>query len=252
MKAPLIPALGLFLFLATFLTGQDPPEPLAREDLHVYLLIGQSNMAGRAPLAPDHGEGVKGCLLLNEQNDWEPARHPLNQYSTIRKGLGMQKLNPGWSFVRAMRKANPKVTIGLVVNARGGSKIEEWTRGTRFYQDLLKRAKAAQESGTLKGVLWHQGESNSGQPGPYLAKLKDLVENLRNDLEEPNLPFVAGQIKEGEAINQEIARLPAALPNTGVASSKGLKTMDRWHFDAPSMITLGERYAVEMLKLLEK
>lgn len=141
-----------------------------------------------------------------------------------------------------------------MVNAKGGSKIEEWAEDSRFYQDLLKRARAAQKTGTLKGVLWHQGESNSGKPEAHLALLKDLVTRLRDDLGVPDLPFVAGQIKEGEAINEEIAKLPEVLPLTAVASSKGLKTMDRWHFDAPSMTTLGERYAAEMrhLQKMEK
>lgn len=238
----------LLLLLPASGSGGIKPKEIPKENLHVYLLIGQSNMAGRAPLT-DAPEKIDGCLLLNGGNEWEPAQHPLNRYSTIRKGLGMQKLNPGASFARAMKKANPQATIGLVVNAKGGSKIEQWARDTRFYRDLLKRARAAQKTGTLKGVLWHQGESNSGKPEPYLDQLKDLVTRLRADLEAPALPFVAGQIKEGETINAEIAKLPKALPLTGVASSKGLKTMDRWHFDAASMTTLGERYAAEIIKV---
>ena len=225
---------------------------IAKKDLHVYLLIGQSNMAGRAPIAEAAAKDLERCLLLNATDEWEIAKNPLNRYSTIRKGLGMQKLNPGYSFAKAMKKADPKATIGLVVNAKGGSKIEEWAPDKRFYQDILKRAKAAQKTGTLKGILWHQGESNSSDSGSYLPMLKALVENLRKDLKLPGLPFVAGQIKEGEKINDEIAKLPGALPHTGVAPAKDLKTMDRWHFDADSMIKLGERYAREMLKLQKK
>jgi len=225
---------------------------IARKDLHVYLLIGQSNMAGRAPIDDTAAKEIEGCLLLNAFNEWERARNPLNRYSTIRKSLSMQKLNPGYSFARAMKKANPKTTFGLVVNARGGSKIEQWAPETPFYKAIVKRAQIAQKTGTLKGVLWHQGESNSGDPGSYLPKLKALVEELRKDLKDPDLLFVAGQIKEGEKINQEIAKLPGSVPRTGVAIAKGLKTMDRWHFDAESMIKLGERYAEEMLNLQKK
>lgn len=220
-----------------------------KEDLHIYLLIGQSNMAGRAPLDQVTSAPLEGTVLLNDKDEWEPAIAPLNRYSTIRKGLGMQKLNPGFSFAKEMRTAHPKATIGLVVNAKGGSSIEEWAPDKKFYQDLIKRSKAAQMTGTLKGILWHQGESNSTRAELYADQLKALVENLRKDLGTPDLPFVAGEIKEGEKINAEIAKLPDAVPQTAVASSKGLKTMDRWHFDAPSMITLGERYATEMLRL---
>lgn len=248
---PAIPLTTAFLFLlAAFGFGQTAP--VSQKDLHVYLLIGQSNMAGRAPIGPEAADELAGCLLLNDRDEWESAQHPLNRYSTIRKGLGMQKLNPGSSFARIMKKARPEARIALVVNARGGSKIEEWARDTRFYRDLLRRARTAKKSGILQGVLWHQGESNSGKPASYLAKLGNLVENLRKDLGTPALPFVAGQIKEGEALNEEIAKLPQTVAHTGVASSEGLKTRDRWHFDAPSMATLGERYAAEMLRLQKK
>jgi hypothetical protein len=242
-------ALLMFVGLAP---AQTRPAKIARVDLHIYLLIGQSNMAGRAPIDEAAAEEITGCLLLNTENQWEPAQNPLNRYSTIRKGLGMQKLNPGYSFAKVMAKENPKATIGLVVNAKGGSKIEEWAEETHFFKDIIKRAKAAQKTGTLKGILWHQGESNSGHPELYLAQLKTLVENLRRDLGVDELPFVAGQIKEGEKINVEITKIAQTLPKTGVASSTELKTIDRWHFDSASMITLGERYAAEMLKLQKK
>ncbi|MGC6459153.1 MAG: sialate O-acetylesterase [Akkermansiaceae bacterium] len=224
-------------------------EKVAKEDLHIYLLIGQSNMAGRAPVDETKADPIEGVLLLNAKNEWEVAKNPLNRYSTIRKGLGMQKLNPGYSFAKAMKKNHPKATLGLVVNAKGGSSIEQWATDKKFYKDIITRAKVAQKTGTLEGILWHQGESNSSRAEIYPSQLKALVENLRKDLETPKLPFVAGEIKEGEKINAEIAKLPDHVPYTAVASSKGLKTMDRWHFDAPSMIALGERYAEEILKL---
>ena len=236
------------IFISPILAQADTGN-LKKEDLHVYLLLGQSNMAGRASLNGASMKEIEGCLLLNAADEWEPATNPLNRYSTIRKGLGMQRLNPGYSFAKAMRKANPEATIGLVVNARGGSKIEQWAPETKFYNDILKRAKAAQQTGTLKGILWHQGESNSSDPESYLSLLKALVENLRKDLKSPKLSFVAGQIKEGEKINEEIIKLPKTVAHTGITLAKGLKTMDQWHFDAESMIMLGERYAAQMLKI---
>jgi predicted TIM-barrel fold metal-dependent hydrolase len=98
-------------------------------------------------------------------------------------------------------------------------------------------------------VLWHQGESNSSKPDEYLDHLKVLIGNLRGDLGDPDLPFVAGQIKDGEAINVQIAKLPKTVHATGVASSKGLTTTDRWHFDTKSQLLLGERFAEQMIRL---
>jgi hypothetical protein len=216
---------------------------------HIYLLIGQSNMAGRAPITDKESGPIKGCFLLNGEDAWEAAENPLNRYSTIRKGLDMQKLNPGYGFAEAMIEKNSKTSIGLVVNAKGGSKIEEWSKGTKFYAEAIRRTKEAQKTGTLKGILWHQGESNEGNPDGYLEKLTTLITDLRKDLDMPDLPFVAGQVNNVPAINDQIAKLPKSLPATGFVSSDGLKAMDRWHFDNASMKLLGTRYAEEILKL---
>ena len=81
---------------------RDASSILPKKSHHVYLLIGQSNMAGRAPFTKDEAGEIPRCFLLNAQDRWEPAKNPLNRYSTIRKGLGMQKMNPGYGFAKAM------------------------------------------------------------------------------------------------------------------------------------------------------
>jgi len=219
----------------------------------IYLLIGQSNMAGRAPFTTEEAVAIPRCYLLNNEDVWEPARNPLNRYSSVRKGLGSQKMNPGYGFVKAILEKNKDISIGLVVNAKGGTAIEEWKKGTDFYKEALRRVVMAQKSGTLKGILWHQGEGNSKNPEGYLDKLKTLIVDLRKDLGIADLPFIAGQINNVEvgaiAINDQIAMLPGTVKATGYASSEGLTTMDRWHFNAESMKLLGERYAEEMLKV---
>ncbi|MFO7775836.1 MAG: sialate O-acetylesterase [Candidatus Hydrogenedentota bacterium] len=221
------------------------------ETLHVYLLIGQSNMAGRAPYTEEETEDIQRCYLLNGEDQWEPAKNPLNRYSSIRKDLGMQKLNPGYSFSKTILEENKDISIGLVVNARGGSSIEEWSKGSRFYKEAIRRTEAALEAGVLKGVLWHQGESDAGDPH-YLEKLQLLIQNLRSDFGDSNLPFVAGQVNDAPLINHQIANLPETVDSTGFASSEGLEVMDRWHFNARSMKLLGQRYAKEILKIHTK
>ena len=249
---PSIVPLGLAMLVVTLCSvevrgeAQGVPDP---ENLHIYLLIGQSNMAGRAAI-PDDATGVlERCYLLNDKNEWEPAKNPLNRYSTVGKDLGMQKLGPGYSFAKKMLEQNPDIKIGLIVNARGGTKIEQWLGKSKLYWGIRGRAKPFKGTGQIKGVLWHQGEGNSGQPEEYLAQLKVLIGNLRSDLDDADLPFVAGQIKEGEPINAEIAKLPEAAHMTAVADAKGLTTTDRWHFDTKSQLLLGERYADQMIKL---
>lgn len=250
-------ALCLFIATITALYAQDKKEKPAKgydgpkKTLHVYLLIGQSNMAGRAKFTEAEAAPIDRCYLLTKTNQWEPAKNPLNIYSTIRKGAGMQKMNPGYMFAKTILKADKAISLGLVVNAKGGSSIEQWAKGTRFYKDILKRATEAQKTGTLKGILWHQGESNAKNPDGYLGKMKTLIEDLRKDLKEPDLPFVAGQVNNLKPINDQIAKLPDTVANTGFVSSEGLKAQDRWHFNSDSMRILGKRYADEMLKLLK-
>ena len=215
---------------------------------HIYLLIGQSNMAGRAPIGEKEAEVIPRCDLLNVEGQWEPAKNPLNIHSSIRKGPGMQKLGPGYSFAVEMLKEEG-VTLGLVVNAKGGSAIESWKKGTRFYEDAVRRTKEAQADGVLKGILWHQGESNSKNPDGYLEKLTALIENLRKDLDAPDVPFVVGQVNNVPEINDQLAALPKKVKHTGCVSSEGLKAYDRWHFDAESVLELGRRYAAEMKKV---
>ena len=227
------------------------------KNLHIYLLIGQSNMAGRAPLTDEVSGVIDRCYLLNGQDEWEPAQNPLNRYSTIRKQLDMQRLGPGYSFARMMLEKDADIQIGVVVNALGGSSIREWEKGTHAYDEAIRRTKAAMESGALKGILWHQGESDSSDE-QYLDKLEVLIANLRTDLDSPELPFVAGQVlydpetrAHTKQINEILAQLPESVPFTACVMSDGLTSFDNLHFDTQSALLLGERYAREMQRLLQ-
>jgi len=243
--------IGVFVALLQLIpAGAQVPDAVDAMDekRHIYLLIGQSNMAGRAPFTEEESGVIGRCLLLNAEDRWEPAKNPLNRYSTIRKGLGMQKMNPGYSFAEMMLQKQADITLGLVVNAKGGSSIKEWAKGTKFYEEAVRRTRVAQKSGKLKGILWHQGESDRTD-ADYLPKLKALVTALRKDLGIPLLPFVCGQIKDVPLINDQLMELASSVPMTACASSDGLTTMDRWHFDAKSVKLLGMKYASLMLSL---
>ncbi len=236
---------GLFALLAL---ATPPPAAPADTGPDVYLLIGQSNMAGRAPIPADAQGPLDRCVLLNDRDVWEPATNPLNRYSTIRKDLKMQKLGPGWGFARALLETDPKARVGLVVNAKGGSRIEEWRKGEKFFDEAVRRAKAAAKAGTLRGIVWHQGESNA-KDADYLDKLKQLVLDLRAALGQPALPFVAGQVAGESPVNARLAQLPGTAPGTACVSAEGLKTIDNVHFDAAGQLELGRRYAEAMRKL---
>jgi hypothetical protein len=226
--------------------------------VEIFLLIGQSNMAGRGEIEAPDTDTLANVLLFTgtEGKEWEKAANPLNRYSTIRKDLSMQKLGPGYTFAREMAKSRSGKQIGLVVNAKGGTSIDEWKPGGTLYNEAVKRAKAAMKSGPLKGIVWHQGESDVSKSAEYPAKLTELIRSLRNDLGVSNLPFVAGQLSEDrperKVFNDMIIDLPSWLSNTGVVSSEGTSTFDGTHFNSASQRLMGERFAAEMLKLIQK
>lgn len=245
--------------LSPTLSAKEKLSAVPKEKRHVYLLIGQSNMAGRATYDKADEASVPRCFLLNDDDQWEPAKNPLNRYSTIRKSLKIQRMNPGYGFAQSMTAADPSVIIGLVVNAKGGTKISQWGKGTEFYNEAVRRAKEAQKSGTLMGILWHQGEGDSRRSSSYMKSLAKLIADLRKDLNAPQLPFIAGQVyydaknkPNTEKINKVIAKLPEEVPLTAYVSSEGLTTFDHTHFDAAGSKELGKRYAEAMLKLHAK
>lgn len=235
----------------------EPPADLKK--FHIFLLAGQSNMAGRATIEPQDKGEIPGTLLWNiAEQKWEPATAPFNRYSPNRKAMNMQRLNCGPSFAKAYRKAHPGITVGIVCAVRGGTTIEQWAKGVKkpfpLYDDALAATVAALAAGgELKGILWHQGEGNSGKPDGYPEKLAELVANFRQDLENPELPFVFGQIgqwkPEYAAFNAMIVEQPGTIAMTACVRTDGLTNMDQAHFDSKSQRTLGERYAEAILAL---
>jgi hypothetical protein len=175
----------------------------------------------------------------------------------------------GMSFAREMADADPTITVGLIPCAVGGTPLQRWQKGGDLYEQALARAKAAMPSGTLKGILWHQGEADSGTEATarsYAERLSRMVSDLRADLGAGDVPFVAGKLgeylaptsKDGKpsfwpVVNEQIASLPGLAPGTAVVESTGLKHKgDVVHFDTPSLREFGKRYAEAMKKLQTK
>jgi hypothetical protein len=180
----------------------------------------------------------------------------------------MVGVGPGFAFGRAMAEAHPSVRIGLVPGAVGGSSIRAWLpnevhrqTNSRPWDDALSRTfrVLAQQGGELKGIIWHQGESDSNEFAPqYEDALVDLVERFRREFQNPDLPFVVAPLAPfyvsgnpvGAEINAAIAHLPERLPYTAVVSAEGLTSKpDNIHFDTASSRELGRRYAEAMLAL---
>ncbi len=240
-----------------------------RENFHLYLMAGQLNMAGSAPVeAMDTVPNVR-ILQLNKDGAWEIAQEPL------RFDKDIPGVSPGLAFARRMIREDTSSTIGLIPSAVGGTSIDRWKPGAydsitglHPYDQALARAKVALQSGTLKGIIWHQGESDSSPEGTenYAKKLKQVIQQLRTDLGNDTLPFVAGLLPayqtrkrpEGvitinpsvEVINQAIAELLNEVDYYNVALLEGAAHKGDWtHLDAPSVRRMGEEYAEAIINL---
>ena len=266
--------LVVFLFTNSNVFSQDP-------NFHVYLCIGQSNMEGaaRAELQDSTVNprfqvmaAVDCDKLGRTKGNWYPAVPPLCRCKT--------NLGPTDYFGRTMVANLPeKVKVGVIVVAIGGCKIElfdkdnyqtyvetapVWMKGMikeydgNPYGRLVEMAKLAQKDGVIKGILLHQGESNSNDT-LWTRKVKGVYNNLMKDLNlnPSKVPLLAGETVNADqggvcaGMNTIIATLPKTLPNSYVISSAGCADgPDNLHFSATGYRELGKRYAEKMLSIL--
>jgi hypothetical protein len=241
--------------------GEMPPAT-ASPTFHVFLLLGQSNMAGYPKAQPaDRAEdprvkvlGFDNCAQTGRQTDvWDVAAPPLHE--CYNDGVG-----PGDYFAKTLLGVIPEGdTIGLVPCAISGSAIEPFLKvGGNRYEYILRRARLAQQAGgVIEGMLFHQGESN-GANLDWVRKVNTLVTDLRTDLGAENAPFLAGELLySGTAAdhNPFVRQIPDFVSNAFVISANGLVEDTRdttydLHFDHDSQVEFGKRYAQTMIEAL--
>lgn len=257
--------------------AQDP-------NFHLYLCLGQSNMEGPAAIEAQDTTvnsrfqviAAMNCPDLGRsQGNWYPAKPPLFRCNT--------RLSPADYFGRTLVAHLPEtIRVGVIPVAVAGSKIEIFDKtqyqgyldssaterpwminmakayGGNPYERLVELARAAQKVGVIKGILIHQGESNTGDKA-WPSKVEKLYANLLMDLDlSPNsIPLLVGEVVHADqngacaSMNTLIATLPQTIPKALVISSAGLPAVpDRLHFTSESIRKLGKRYAVQMLSLL--
>lgn len=235
---------------------------VSRQKFHLYILAGQSNMAGRGQVEEQDTQPHPRVFALNKEGQWQPAVEPLHFDKPKIVGVG-----PGFAFGKAMAEHKKHVRIGLIPCAAGGSPISSWTEGgyhdqtkSHPYDDTIRRARIAMQSGVIKGIIWHQGESDSKpeRAKVYQAKLEELIANFRRELGDDDLPFVVGKLGDffvarnpnAATINKILERISLTVENTACADVAGLTPKsDLVHFDAKSARELGRRYAELMIKL---
>jgi hypothetical protein len=260
--------------IATNIFAQDP-------NFYIYLCFGQSNMEGQGTIEEQDKtvdsrfkvmEAVNCSNLGRAKGSWYTATPPLCRcYSG---------LSPADYFGRFMVENLPdSITVGVINVSVAGCKIElfdksgyqdyvssvteSWLRNIinaydgNPYAYMVDVAKLAQQDGIIKGILLHQGESNTGD-SQWPSKVKNIYDSLIVDLSLPDtIPLLAGEVVNADqggvcsSMNSIISTLPSTIPNSYIISSSGCTdASDNLHFNSAGYRKIGIRYAIQMLSLL--
>jgi len=281
MEATVMKIKMLLFFLVLWLIPVAHVSAAPDPNFYIYLCFGQSNMEGGGNIEEqertvDHRFQVMADFDVPGRNwkkgEWYDAIPPLTRRT---KGISLVD-----SFGRTMVANLPKnIRIGVIKVGVSGTRIELWDKdsyreylatadawkvnlaneyGGNPYTYMVELAKIAQQSGVIKGILLHQGESNA-EDKDWPRKVKTVYDNLIKDLnlKPESVPLLAGEVvnadQEGEkaGANEIIDKLPETLPNSYVISSAGLPcNADHLHFTADGYRQFGKRYAEKMLSIL--
>lgn len=228
---------------------------MSTQKITSFLMVGQSNMAGRGEL--DGVEPIENplCHMLR-MGRWQAMREPVNPDRAIRGIECPSGVSLAASFADAYANTYHRA-VGLIPCADGGTRIAQWMPGEILFDHAVFMSALAGRTSTVGGILWHQGESDcmgGFDPEGYRQNLLTVLTNLRAAVGDADTPIVIGEISEeiterwkvGNAplqMNELLHAVAAELPNCAIASAKGLTLKaDGIHFDARSCRELGNRY----------
>ena len=227
--------------------------------IHSFLLIGQSNMAGR------------GCV-----NDVEPIQNPClkvlrngrwqGMYQPVNGDRPFSGVNLAESFADAYAREHG-VEVGLIPCADGGTSLAQWQEGGLLFDHAVYQARLAQRTSTIAGVLWHQGESDCGEElyPLYEEKCTGIMNAFRKTLDLYDVPFVLGglgdflrdrenspALKNYGQVNAALERMARKDEMMGFVPAVGLAgEADNLHFNAVALREFGLRYYA-VFKTLER
>jgi len=265
------PLFGLALMAAASVYAE--PDP----NFHIYLAFGQSNMEGQGTIeSQDKTVDPRFQMLSTIDNfngrklgTWNDAIPPLaNKHG----GLG-----PTDYFGRTLvEKLDPQIKVGVVVVAVAGCSIvlfdppvsqSYWSQQAGWFMDIVKdygddpyqrlvdMAKKAKEDGVIKGIIFHQGETDEGD-SDWPNKVKKVYDRLVKDVGlDENIPFFAGEVPyqgSSKGTNNNIRKLPNVSKNFYLVSAEGLNDLDmmRIHFSSQGYRDFGKRYAEKVMEVL--
>ena len=225
--------------------------------IHSFLLIGQSNMAGRGLMEEAEPINKKGIKVLRNGR-WQ------NMFRPINPDRSFSGCNLAESFAEKYVETY-QVDVGLICCADGGTSLEKWKPGSLLYDHAVYQARLASRTSTIAGVLWHQGEADCEKTlaDSYRERFEVIMESLRKDLDLYDVPFLVGglgdfladcelseKLKNYGAVNVRLKEIAEKNPMTGFVSAEGLgANPDNLHFNAKALYEFGIRYFEEYQKL---
>ena len=267
--------LGFGLAVSSVLAAPDP-------NFHIYLAFGQSNMEGQGTIESKDKTVDPRFQVLWAANNGSCSGKTKGKWATAVPPLAHcqgAKLGPTDYFGRTMvEKTDSKIKVGVVVVAVAGCSIQLFDKdgyanyarsqqswmtqrineyGGNPYGRLIEMAKKAQEDGVIKGIIFHQGETDAGD-GQWPSKVKKVYDNIIKDLGRGNdVPFLAGEVLRSgssKGANNNIAKLPQQSKNFYVVSSEGFNQVlgdgQNVHFTSQEYRDFGKRYAEKMIEVL--
>lgn len=230
----------------------------SKNKVWVFIMAGQSNMAGRGQVTPSDTIPNKRILSLNKQGELIYAKEPLHFYEPTRTGLDC-----GVSFANRLLKQIPDdVSILLVPTAIGGSAISQWLgdstyRDVKLLSNFKEKVAIGQQYGVVKGILWHQGESDASEKRiPFHTQnLNKLFEMFRSIIGVKNLPIILGELgsysktnDNWQKLNQQLREYVSKDRYSTIVQTQDFKHKgDDIHFDSAGQRALGERFALAYL-----
>ncbi len=233
------------------------------DSVYIFIMAGQSNMAGRGFVEPQDTIPNKRILTIDQSMNWIYAKEPLHFYEPSMTGLDC-----GMSFARKLLAHIPEgYSIAMIPTAIGGSSVEQWLynethRNVALLDNFRSKVMFAGAYGTIKGILWHQGESNASEERitTYAQRLNALFHEFRRIADNNSLPVIMGELgrfaepedkqARWDKVNSIIHFTAEKDNDIAVVTSEGLNHKgDFVHFDGESQRELGERLAEKYLEL---
>ena len=225
------------------------------EKILSFLMIGQSNMAGRGDFGEVPVISNKDCYMLR-MGRWQVMSEPINPDRDVLTSKFHSGVCLAASFADEVSKYTGR-KVGLIPCADGGTKISQWQPGEILFDHAVMMAKLAMRTSEFGGIIWHQGESDcfgSYDPDEYRKKFLCAMTEFRKKLDAENLPLIVGEISENISeewnvrdypakFNCDLHGLAAELPKCEVVCAKDLLLKDDGiHFTSASLREMGKRY----------